>query len=473
MRPATRAWFGSTLFLTAWLAAGTASAAQPEEVPQSDTAFTVETDDAAGTTTVTLPAADGLISWGDIVRASAQLGRLDDSALSDLPGGTLDLNRADSRLAIAALDLVLPPEVSVRVTGRDNAEQLALKLTVDRRRLRERNRDFKRSLRDRLGASEQPYGLVLDEHWESRANGRSLVVLIHGYNSTSRSLEELRAELNHRGWPCAKFDYPNDGPIDESGRLLSEELRRFAADHPDQAVAIVAHSMGGLVARVAIENPDLESGSVRQLIMVGTPNQGSQMAHFACGLECCEQLVLRREYGAENLLRLSIADGLNEARSDLKPDSMFLSDLNARDRNPNVHYSLLLGTKGPLTAAQLEELQSAVSAAAERNRVAQLLAPRVAEPLSDMEELLDGAGDGAVAVKRGRLEGVDDTVLLPVSHLSVTRKLESESRRELLEAIVGRLDQQAPAALDTDRRFRQNAGSNDPETEPVHEPQSP
>jgi hypothetical protein len=92
-----------------------------------------------------------------------------------------------------------------------------------------------------------------------------------------------------------------------------------------------------------------------------------------------------------------------------------------------------------------------------------------------MEELLNGAGDGAVAVKRGRLEGVDDTVLLPITHLAVTRKLESESSRDLLEAIVARLEDevQSPAALDTGREFRQNTGPKRPETEPVHEPQSP
>jgi pimeloyl-ACP methyl ester carboxylesterase len=472
MRPIMHPRFGSTLLVTLWLV-GAARAAQPEEPSSSASGFLVETDDEAETTTVTLPATDGMIAWGDIVRAAAQLGKLDDSALSELPGGMLDLKRADSRLAIAALDLVLPPEVSVRVSGRDDAEQLALKLTVDRRRLRERNRAIKRTLRDRLGTSERPYGLVLDDDWEALARGRCVVVLIHGYNSTSRSLAELHVELNRRGWPCAMFDYPNDGPIDESGRLLSAELRRFAAGHPDRPVAIVAHSMGGLVARVAIESPDLDPGNVRHLMMVATPNQGSQMAHFACGLECSEQLVLRREYGAEDLLRLSIADGLNEARSDLKPGSRFLRDLNARDRNPNVRYSLLLGTKGTLTAAQIQELQSAVSAAAEHYRVAQLLAPRVAEPLSDMEELRDGAGDGAVAVKRGRLEGVDDTVLLPFTHLAVTRKLESESSRDLLEAIITRLEEQPPAALDTRREFGQNRGSSQPKTEPVHEPQSP
>lgn len=453
--------------------AGPPRADDPVKAGTPEAAFTVEIDDEAGTTTVTLLAANGLIAWGDVIRAAAQLGQLDDSALSDLPAGTLDLNRSESRLAVLGLDLVLPPEIGVRIAGSDESGRLALRLTVDRAKLREHNRDVKRRVRDKLGTSERPFGLVFDKDWETRADGRCVVVLVHGYNSTSRSLDELHAELNRRGWPCGLFDYPNDGPINESGKLLSDELREFHEDHPDQPISIVAHSMGGLVARVVIEDPDLDPGNVRQLIMVGTPNQGSQMAHFACGLDGCEQVVLRRERDPQDLLRLSIADGLNEARSDLKPGSRFLSDLNARERNAHVRYSLLLGTKGPLTDAQLDELRSVVSTAAERNRVAQLLAPRVAEPLADMDELQDGAGDGAVAVKRGRLEGVDDTVLLPFSHLAITRKQESDATRELLAAIVARLAEQPPAALDTGRSIRQNGDLIKPQVEPAPKSKNP
>jgi hypothetical protein len=42
--------------------------------------------------------------------------------------------------------------------------------------------------------------------------------------------------------------------------------------------------------------------------------------------------------------------------------------------------------------------------------------------LSDIDELVEGKGDGVVAVERGRLEGVADTLVLPFGHLSVTGK---------------------------------------------------
>jgi len=47
-------------------------------------------------------------------------------------------------------------------------------------------------------------------------------------------------------------------------------------------------------------------------------------------------------------------------------------------------------------------------------------AERLRTILNDIDELVAGKGDGVVAVKRGWLQGVDDTVVPPFGHLSVT-----------------------------------------------------
>lgn len=46
-----------------------------------------------------------------------------------------------------------------------------------------------------------------------------------------------------------------------------------------QKVDIITHSMGGLVARAYIQNPELYQGDVDQLIMLGTPNAGAADAY--------------------------------------------------------------------------------------------------------------------------------------------------------------------------------------------------
>jgi hypothetical protein len=61
------------------------------------------------------------------------------------------------------------------------------------------------------------------------------------------------------------------------------------------------------------------------------------------------------------------------------------------------------------------------------------------ELLVDLDEFVDGLGDGAVTVERGRLEGVDDTIVLSPSHGSITSALEDEDSRRLVAEKVARL----------------------------------
>jgi hypothetical protein len=55
-----------------------------------------------------------------------------------------------------------------------------------------------------------------------------------------------------------------------------------------------------------------------------------------------------------------------------------------------------------------------------------------------VDEVVDGQGDGAVAVHRGGLEGVEDTVLLPFDHLAADVK--SAGVRQLQREIASRLE---------------------------------
>ena len=406
--------------------------------------FSVAVDEATGVSTITLPSADGRVAWSDVIKALARSGRLDDAALEALPSGHLDLDDPRGRLGLIALNLVLPPEISVKVLPADADAGMgpALQIRIDEPGLEERARDVQRRIRERAaedGDESDKYGLTLDDDWQRFPAEQPVVLLIHGYNSTPASLEELHRAVHEAGHPAAVLAYPNDGPLDESAALLSAELQEFAGEHPERRIDIVAHSMGGLVARCVIEDPELDPGNVRRLIMVATPNQGSQLACLPGGLDCVESFGTRPEGGLPELFRAATADGLNESCHDMRPGSRFLRELNARERNANVRYSLLIGTGGPLTAESLAELRTVLDRAAAGNPVAALVAPRLAPP-DDLDELLADAGDGAVAVDRAQLEGVEDTELLGFSHLTITRASESDAGRALLEAILKRLE---------------------------------
>ena len=56
-----------------------------------------------------------------------------------------------------------------------------------------------------------------------------------------------------------------------------------------------------------------------------------------------------------------------------------------------------------------------------------------------MDELIDGKGDGVVALKRGQLAGVDDVVILPFGHLSCTGKPDREEVKQVQMELLARL----------------------------------
>ena len=60
--------------------------------------------------------------------------------------------------------------------------------------------------------------------------------------------------------------------------------------------------------------------------------------------------------------------------------------------------------------------------------------------LADLDEIVAGKGDGVVAVKRGRLKGVDDTIVLPFCHLTVTGDSDDQIVRRVHKHILARLE---------------------------------
>ena len=79
----------------------------------------------------------------------------------------------------------------------------------------------------------------------------------------------LRLRLRAAGFAVTTHDYDWRAGIEESGALLAERLRQ----HPANRLAIVAHSMGGLLSRFALALPGTER--VERAVLLGTPNLGS------------------------------------------------------------------------------------------------------------------------------------------------------------------------------------------------------
>jgi pimeloyl-ACP methyl ester carboxylesterase len=79
----------------------------------------------------------------------------------------------------------------------------------------------------------------------------------------------LKLQLRARGFVVHMHDYDWRLPVTELGRGLAQRLQTLAP----APLAIVAHSMGGLVARAALAHAHLPH--VQRVVLLGTPNAGS------------------------------------------------------------------------------------------------------------------------------------------------------------------------------------------------------
>jgi len=439
----------ATLLVALLVAAALAHQADGRDTKKSAATIRVAHDAESFVTEISIRARDDRIAWSDVLRGLARARGYDDTALEGvLPDRRFDLTSFGSWAARAGLNRALRPHVRFDVKYADNpAGEPWLVTTLDRAALLASQRRFTAQLRGALlprssSDATRRYGLSLDKGWNRAAAGKNLVVFIHGLNSSPEHGKNLLAAARKEGFPCGSFRYPNDQPITDSARLLAGELTALAERCPDRSVSLVTHSMGGLVARAVIEDPRLDPGNVQRLIMVSPPNHGSALARFGFGLDLVEHVTDSVRQKSIRAMYTLIEDGLSEAAVDLAPGSQFLRKLNGGRRNPAVQYSIFLGNKAPMNNAELALLRGSVAEAGERNRWVRLFGDRVTRWLEDLDEVVDGKGDGAVALERGRLEGVEDTVVLGFGHTEALRDPGDGDVKTLHQEVLKRLKQE-------------------------------
>lgn len=113
------------------------------------------------------------------------------------------------------------------------------------------------------------------------------VLLLHGYGCNSGYWSHLVPRLDAAGISHASVDLePLTGDIDGYAPLVERAVEALRAATGADKVIIVAHSMGGLVARAWMRA--CGTGRVARVITLGTPHHGTCLAAFGLGLNAAQ-----------------------------------------------------------------------------------------------------------------------------------------------------------------------------------------
>jgi triacylglycerol esterase/lipase EstA (alpha/beta hydrolase family) len=108
------------------------------------------------------------------------------------------------------------------------------------------------------------------------------VLLLHGYGCNSGYWVHLIPMLDRACISHATLDLaPVTGAIDAFVPLVEERVAALLAATGAARVVIVAHSMGGLVARAWLSDHGIDR--VARVITLGTPHHGTTLASFGIG----------------------------------------------------------------------------------------------------------------------------------------------------------------------------------------------
>lgn len=103
------------------------------------------------------------------------------------------------------------------------------------------------------------------------------VVLLHGLAANRLVMVRLSKFLDGHGYETANWGYRSiRGSIESHAWALRTQLDDFISAGRHEVVHIVAHSMGGIVARRALSLS--HTANLGRLVMLGPPNRGSHVA---------------------------------------------------------------------------------------------------------------------------------------------------------------------------------------------------
>lgn len=133
----------------------------------------------------------------------------------------------------------------------------------------------------RVFAWRQPFAWRRPKDWVPQAHDARGVVFIHGFACNRGFWAPWLQRCRRERMPCVAINLePMQGPIENYLPLLDAAVQRMAHATGKPPV-LVAHSMGGLVARAWLRETASNRARVAHIVTIGTPHHGTWLARFS------------------------------------------------------------------------------------------------------------------------------------------------------------------------------------------------
>ena len=260
--------------------------------------------------------------------------------------------------------------------------------------------------------------------------GRTPVLFVHGAAGSPQDFRPLLAALDRSRYQAWVFHYPSGAGVDSMAHLLYWKLLNLHVRHGYTQLAVVAHSMGGLVVRTLLAGLGPELPAPRLFVSISTPWGGEVAA----------------ELGVRH------APAVVPSWHDMRPDGPFMTALFRKPLPSAVDHVLLFGHKGGYSLLR-PTTDGTVTLASQLRPEAQAQARRVlgfdedhtsilASP--QLARVLGGVLDAALQGEASRHGEVQVTLERPATHplgLPMLRLKPLDGRGPPLALLLGSLDE--------------------------------
>lgn len=115
-------------------------------------------------------------------------------------------------------------------------------------------------------------------HFPQSSSRDELVIVVHGLARSDNAMWLMERRFADEGYDVCLLDYKTIGQ--DNGALFSDTVRQIDACLSDKKTHFVGHSLGGLVIKNYLSNPERLNNitSLGEVVFAGTPNHGSEVA---------------------------------------------------------------------------------------------------------------------------------------------------------------------------------------------------